>query len=400
MSIFKKLSILFIISLILMIIIGSWIDKINSNRIEALVKEKYINIIDELIKNFDNNPNLKNTIENYNLEILENYHFLNSQEIYSQDYIFGNVKILKETFEDEFIIKINYLDEKLLLKTPDIEDINDKPILNILISLDILALILIFLYILRLLSPLKQITNKIIRFANGNFDSRINITTNDEIGLLSKTFDEMADKLEKEIRTKEELLRDIGHELKTPITKGKFAVEKIEDSSQKELFKKIFNDLDSLTSELIELEKLNSKELNKTIFQCETLVIEALDKLYLEDESKIKLEIIKNFKINGDLHYLTKAVKNLIENALKYSDSFPISIQIDDYAIIVKNRGKQLSKELEYYLKPFTQELSNRNGFGLGLCIVKKVVDKHHFQLEYFYEDGFNVFKILITKNL
>lgn len=400
MSIFKKLTILFLFSLLLMIIIGSWIDKINSSRIEALVKEKYINIIDELIKNFDNNSNLKNSIKNYNLKVLEDYHFLNSQEIYSQDYIFGSVKILKETFEDEFIIKINYLDEKLLLKTPDIENINDKPILNILISLDILALILIFLYILKLLSPLKQITNEITKFANGNFHSRINITSNDEIGVLSKTFDEMADKLEKEIKTKEELLRDIGHELKTPITKGKFAIEKIDDKNQKELFKKIFDDLDSLTSELIELEKLNSKELNKTIFQCETLIIEALSKLYLDDESKIQLEIIENFKIEGDLYYLTKAVKNLIENALKYADAFPIIIEIDNSSIIIKNKAKRLSKELEYYLKPFTQELSNRDGFGLGLSIVKKIVDKHNFNLEYFYEEGFNVFKILITKNL
>lgn len=393
MSIFKKLTILFILSLALMIIIGSWMDKINSKRIENLAKDKYINIVETIIKNIDNKNAIEDIINKYKLKKLDDYKFLTNHVIYTQDYTFGKVQIIKETFEDEFIMKVDYLDENLLLKTPDIENINDKTILNILISIDIIALILIFTYILKLLSPLKTISTKITEFSNGNFASRTKIKTNDEIGLLSKTFDNMADNLENQIKTKEELLRDIGHELRTPITKGKFAIEKLEPE-QKELFKKIFDDLDNLTNELIELEKLNSNKLEITSFECETLIIEALDKLYLEDESKIDLKIEQNFKINADLYYLTKAIKNLIENALKYSTSFPIIIEVKENSIFIKNQGDKLSKELEYYLKPFTQESSSRNGFGLGLSIVKKVVDKHNFRLNYNFEKGYNIFQI------
>ncbi len=394
MSIFKKLTILFVFSLALMIVIGSWIDKINEKRIESFAKEKYVNIIDNIIKNINNQKEIENIINKNSLKKVQNKKTLNSQIIYEQNYTFGKVEILKEAFDDEFIISINYLDENLTLKTPDVEDINDKAILNVLISLDIIALILIFLYLMKLLSPLKTISKKITEFSNGNFTSRTNIKTNDEIGLLSKTFDDMADNLEEQIKTKEELLRDIGHELRTPITKGKFAIEKIENSEQKELFKKIFNDLDNLTNELIELEKLNTNALEITSFESETLIIEALDKLYLDDESKIDLKIQENFKINGDLYYLTKAVKNLLDNALKYSTSFPISIQADKNYICIKNQGEKLSQELEYYLKPFTQESSSRNGFGLGLSIVKKVIDKHGFNMNYSYENEFNIFTI------
>ena len=50
---------------------------------------------------------------------------------------------------------------------------------------------------------------------------------------------------------------------------------------------------------------------------------------------------------------------------------------------------------LEYYLKPFTQELSQRDGFGLGLSIVKKIIDRHNFKLEYSHKNGMNIFKII-----
>ena len=53
-------------------------------------------------------------------------------------------------------------------------------------------------------------------------------------------------------------------------------------------------------------------------------------------------------------------------------------------------------KEFEYYLKPFTQELSQRDGFGLGLSIVKKILDRHNFQLLYSYENDYNIFKIVL----
>ena len=397
MSIFKKISILFILSLILMSVIGFWTNNINSKRMNKLVQEKYQTIIDDIFKNIENKNYINTILSKNNLKILKELPNSANQIIYSQDYTFGKIEILKEMFDDEFIIKINYLDEEYILKTPDEENLNEKNILNFLVFLDILVLLLIFLYILTLLSPLKKITKQITNFANGELSSRININSKDEIGILANTFNNMATSLENSIKTREELLRDIGHELRTPIAKGKFAIEKIDDFSQKELLKKIFSDLETLTNELIELEKLNLTKLNFTTFSAETLIIESLEKLYLEDESKIEIKINEDFKISGDLHYLSTALKNLIDNALKYAISYPIIIETNKNELSISNKGTKLSKELEYYIKPFTQELAQRDGFGLGLSIVKKIVDKHHFQLLYSYEKEFNIFKIQFT---
>ena len=400
MSIFKKISILFIISFILMAVIGSWIDNINSKKMENLIKEKYIHVIEEIIDNIENEELLNKIIETNKLKQKTNIDSINNLILYIKKYDLGEVKIIKESFEDEFIIEIKYLNKTYIFETPDEENLNDKTILNILISLDIFILILIFLYIFKLLSPLKIITKELINFANGDLSRRININSKDEIGVLSNSFNKMASSLENSIKTREELLRDIGHELRTPIAKGKFAIEKIDDFSQKELLKKIFCDLETLTNELIELEKLDLVKLNLTTFSAETLIIESLGKLYLEDESKVEIEIVEDFKINADLYYLSTALKNLIDNALKYAISYPIVIQANKNEISISNKGKELSKELEYYLKPFTQELSQRDGFGLGLSIVKKVIDKHNFQLNYVYENESNIFKIYLLKSL
>ena len=394
MSIFKKLTILFIISFVLMTVIGLWIDNINLKRVDNFAKEKYLKVIDDIFKNIENKNYLDSLILKNGLEKVNSLDENSLEIIYFQDSTFGNISILKYKSSNIYILKIGYLDEQYIFKTLDEQSLSDKTILNALVFLDISVLLLIFLYILKLLTPLKTITKDIKTFANGNLSTRINIKSDDEIGTLANSFNSMASSLENSIKTREELLRDIGHELRTPIAKGKFAIEKIDNFSQKELLKKIFYDLESLTNELIELEKLNITKLNLTTFSAETLVLESLGKLYLEDETKVDIEIIEDFKIEADLDYLSVALKNLIDNAIKYAISLPIVIKVCKDEISVLNNGEKLLKDFEYYLKPFTQELVQRDGFGLGLSIVKKIIDRHNFELKYTYENSFNTFRI------
>ncbi|SKB47172.1 ArsS family sensor histidine kinase [Malaciobacter marinus] len=386
MSIFKKISILFFTSLTLMIIIGIWTDNINSKRIDKLIKEKYVKVANNILENYDNKAKIDKILKNHNLKKIKEKP-KNSQTLFFKEFTFGHILIAKKSFEDEFIVEINYLDEKYLLKTQDEDNLKDKMILNGLVFLDIFVLVLIFLYLIKLLMPLKNISLEISKFANGDLTRRLNVKSKDEIGQLSIAFNKMASTLEELIKTRQELLKDIGHELRTPIAKGKFAIEKIEDFSKKELLKTIFNDLELLTNELIELEKLNSKELEHSTFNIETLIIQALNKLYIENENLISIDIQENFLIEGDLYYLSMALKNLIDNALKYAISYPIEIKVINKEIHIINSAKQLTKNLEYYFKPFTQELSQRDGFGLGLSIVQKILKKHNFKISYKYKN-------------
>ncbi|KAB7884513.1 ArsS family sensor histidine kinase [Poseidonibacter ostreae] len=392
MSLFKKITILFIISFILMTIIGLWIDIINNNRLNNLIKDKYKKVANELFINIYNNEDIKIIEKKYGLKKISSEKSINI--LHKENLTFGYIIIGKQSFSDEFIIKIKYLDEELTYETQDEDDIRDKNILNVLIFLDIFVLILIFLYIFKLLAPLKKINLKMKDFSQGKLETRINIESNDEIGELASSFDSMASNLENLIKTREVLLRDIGHELRTPIAKGKFAIEKIENNSQKEVFKKIFSDLEILTNDLIELEKLNTQSLEIKKFSVDTLVLSSLQKLYIEDESLVQLQINDNFTINADLYYLSIAVKNLIDNALKYTKKYPIIIKAENNTLSIINNADRLNKDINHYLKPFTQENSKKEGFGLGLSIVNKILQKHKLNLEYDYLDSNNIFSI------
>jgi len=195
------------------------------------------------------------------------------------------------------------------------------------------------------------------------------------------------------VKDAKEHLRDIGHELKTPITKGRFLIEKIDNATDRNNIKQIFIDLDRLTNELLEQEKLNFVKLNKSIFNADTLILESLSKLFINDESKVSIKLDENFKINADFYYMSIVLKNLIDNALKYSFEFPIEITVSDNRIYVKNKAEKLPHDLEFYIQPFStiNKKDNENGHGLGLGIVNKILQKHNFVLSYVYENNCNV---------
>ena len=101
-----------------------------------------------------------------------------------------------------------------------------------------------------------------------------------------------------------------------------------------------------------------------------------------------------NLIVNKELFYI--ALKNIIENGLKYSTDNEVTIEINNKQISIITKGDKLKKELEYYTQPFTQEYKNSKGFGLGLYIVYEIVKLHKFVFEYKHSDGYNIFQIII----
>ncbi len=397
MSIQKKITILFLSSLVMMSLIGFWSEKTSLQKAKMIQQSSYITSAKEVFSSLvqGETVQLETTISELGLkEIKDGSIIKNAEIVFHQEHTFGALTILK--YSGKYYLYIKYLGTELLLyDVAQEESINERYITNSLVSLDVILMFLIYLVILKILSPLKHISQKMKDFSAGNLSARAVVNTKDEIGDVSHNFNAMATKLQEALDAREELLRDVGHELRTPITKGKFALEGVSEGKEKEIIKRAFNDLDTLTSEILQMQLLSKEDLFEiTRFKAQTLIAEALSKLTIEDEDELRIEI-EDFEIMGDLYYLTIALKNLIENALKYSISKPILIEAKNKKISVISSGAELDKGFEYYTQAFTQNKSGSNGFGIGLNIVSKIVAKHHFKLEYEYRDEKNRFTLI-----
>ena len=399
MSIQKKITILFLSSLVTMSLIAFWVERTNLQKAQTIEQNSYLISAKELFTPLVNKQKteLNKRIEELGLQVVTDDKIIKNAEIvFAQPHTFGALKIVQ--YSERYYLYIKYLDQELLLyDVSQDESRNERYITNSLVILDVTLMFVIYLVILKILSPLKHISQKMRQFSKGNLFARAAVKTKDEIGDVSQSFNEMATRLGEMINAREELLRDVGHELRTPIAKGKFALEGVADSKEKEIIKRAFNDLDTLTSEILQMQLLNKEDLFEYgRFKAQTLIAEALSKLYIEDEDEIQVEI-EDFEINGDLHYLTTALKNLIDNALKYSTSKPILIKAENRKISVISSGEELDKELEHYLQAFTQHERVQKGFGIGLNIVSKILKKHGFELKYEHLDKKNIFTIIFV---
>ncbi|PAF52529.1 ATP-binding protein [Helicobacter sp. 13S00477-4] len=263
-----------------------------------------------------------------------------------------------------------------------------------------IVLILIILYIISftLLAPLNKLNFAIKEFAKGQYNKILHTCRKDEIGDLIKTFNLMGDKISKMLKSRELILRNIGHELKTPLAKMKLilAMEGNKTPENKKLERYVL-DMQKISDNMLEFERVNSGNIiiANEEFLSETLVFESLFS-FVDEENRIEVNFGENFFIQGDLRLLSVALKNLIENALKYTKEDKIFIECIQNKIVIRNKGNKLEHDISYYLEPFCRDPSHNavSGHGLGLSIVSEILSLHHYRLEYVYEDGYHIFGI------
>lgn len=329
----------------------------------------------------------------YTLVLKRNKDFSSFEKTFEQVRVNTNNLLIEETL---------YLQKKLG-QTQKKRDAFLSTIKLELFILFILLFLLSFIISSKIINQIKQMLYKLNQsvlqlFKNGEKTINVDIGKNNELSQITENLNSYLEKQSDIIQSREELLRNISHELKTPIAKGKFILHKIKKNTDDKIVKDIstiFSDIEKLTSTLLQREKLNLAVLKMKNFKVSTLVLESLSKLAIEDESKVSVLIKNDFTIEGDLYYLTLALKNLIDNAMKYAKEFPIIIESKDNKIFVKNIGDELLNDLIYYIQPFTREPNQVEGHGLGLNIVNKILELHNFNLKYKYKDSYNTFIVI-----
>lgn len=261
-------------------------------------------------------------------------------------------------------------------------------------------LIFLYLWLIKSLQPLKDLKNNISSFSNGNLTIDCRSERKDEIAEVSNEFDKAVRKIELLLNSRQLFLRTIMHELKTPIAKGRIVSELIEEEKQKNRMIEIFKRLDFLINDFSKVEEVISEnyEITKQKISLSFIFDDALKSLLIDNQKdKIHLDIKNENKINADLSLMSMVFKNLIDNALRYSTDGKVEIKENTNELIFSSNGKKLEKEFSEYFKPFHNDIKSKNhGMGLGLYIIKSILDMHGFNFKYEYINGQNHF-IIIT---
>ncbi len=284
------------------------------------------------------------------------------------------------------------------------------------------VLILVAYFISKLFSKkikeIKDVTDDITKL---NFNKKIDVKENDELGDLFNNINNMSDELEESIKKLEDankklkqdliekekqedarkkLIANISHEFKTPLTiiSGYTQLIKadIKDEENLKNADLIINEserLSDLVHEFLELSRLESGNiiLNKENISFNELIEKELDKLSVRiDDKKIKVQtkFTKDNIVNADKKQITKVIENILTNAIKFCKKEKI-IRIrtyikDDYFYYeVFNSGDNI-KDIENIFNSYYKDKSTRNkeGTGLGLTIVKAIVDLHGSKCE------------------
>lgn len=342
-------------------------------------KDFHKNLLDMNYELFESKEEIKNILSNNKKMIFAKSNKHN--ETFKIFEIDGKIYLFFEKFDTQILIK-------------DLESQNlTNSFYTIFVFVSLLVVItILYINTLKKLLPLKELKDKVINFGDEKFDFELsNSSSKDEVTLLANEFKKSAQKLKNIKESRNIFIRNIMHELKTPITKGKFLLQLEKSDENIEKLKMVFNRLESLINEFATIEELISQNrvLEKKSYFLEDLLDNAKDILMIDDNC-VK-NSYENIKLNVNFKLFSIAIKNLIDNAIKYSNDKKVEVLTQNEDILFVNSGKKLEGDFEKYLEPFYSKSSNES-FGLGLYIVFNILKANGYNLLYKYEDGKNIF--------
>jgi two-component system OmpR family sensor kinase len=259
----------------------------------------------------------------------------------------------------------------------------------VLVSSIMISYILIFVR----LRPLQKLRKKIRDFGAGKMQTSFKMRGEDEIAVISNELENTRQKICTLIESRTLFMRNIMHELKTPIAKGRISAEMLESGKQKERFNRIFLRMESLINEFALVEEISTgfSHAKNAEYRLIDLIDGAID-LAMVEEKCVSQNVDSTLKILADYNLFSTAIKNMIDNAMKYSYDKHIAISTHEREIWFESRGERLNHSLNYYVQPFTKDENSRDSFGLGLYLVDAILHTHNMVLAYEHLDGINRF--------
>ncbi|MBU1216690.1 HAMP domain-containing histidine kinase [bacterium] len=316
---------------------------------------------------------------------------LNTQGMYTQNNI-SDLSVSMLEHEKNIYFFMQTQSGAILIKDEDLKPYSDWSVLYTYTTVIAIIAISYFL-ILQKLRPLIRLRRKIASFGNGNMKISFKTKSCDEIGLVSNELESARRKINTILESRTLFLRNLMHELKTPIAKGTIATQMLDSKKQKDRFVSIFGRLEALVTEFAMIEEVTSLDTQNGFkeYRLVDIIDGAIDMAMVERE-QVTIEVNADVKIMANYRLYTTAIKNMIDNGIKYSPDGHVKILMVNDELCFESKGKCIAHPLQYYIEPFTKENPSKNSFGLGLYLVDSILKAHSQVLAHEYHAGINRF--------
>ncbi|WP_083330519.1 MULTISPECIES: ATP-binding protein [Pseudoalteromonas] len=266
------------------------------------------------------------------------------------------------------------------------------------------SVLLSILFSRRLVAPLNSLGSSAKALASGELTARVQIPKHrrDEVTILMHDFNHMADKLEQSVNTHKQLLADVSHELRSPLTRLSLANALAQDNANEQQLayltriEKEAQCLDKMLSDILTLSRLEHGQQTLHIQQVSMATL--LDNILLDAQfeaeqmdKELHVATLPELTLACDGELLSSAIENVLRNAIKYATqviSMSFTVTSNQIEICIADDGEGVSEEaLKQLCQPFYRTSQSRNrdsgGIGLGLAIAKRAIFAHHGTLQF-----------------
>lgn len=254
----------------------------------------------------------------------------------------------------------------------------------------ILLLACVYMATRYLLRPVRELSEGVERLRQGDLNIEMQTRRTDELGQLMASFNEMAGAVRERIRARDQLLIDVSHEIRSPLTRMRVALEMMPDGAAKASVIEDIEETEAMIAVLLETERLDSPHGGLSL-ALEDLAALVGDSVEERGEHQPGVEFTppdEPLVAHVDADRVHVVVGNLISNALRHSDPDGPPVRVGlvrvggDVTITVKDCGVGIAEEdLARVFEPFYRVDRSRSkdtgGYGIGLSLVKRIVEAH-----------------------
>jgi signal transduction histidine kinase len=261
--------------------------------------------------------------------------------------------------------------------------------LQLLLGSMILVFLIAHLVLSRALRPLRALHEGVGRLSAGDLDVELPAKSRDEFGTLTAAFNHMAARVREMVRSRDQLLLDVSHELRSPLTRLKVALALLPDSPKKHQAETDAAEMEAMLAELLDFERLkDGRTRGATRMDLVEMAREAA-RTYEDGAPGVGVSASPaSITADVDVDGVRTLLRNLLGNAVKYSlpDSHPVAVSLtrrnDAVVVRVVDDGPGIPEaDLASLFEPFFRVDRSRSrktgGYGLGLSICKRIVEAH-----------------------